>query len=107
MKLKLLSSILTNSLIAGVYLRDPRAEPIISISAEGKMFRQVANLTRLPAFLDMENLNNVLLLHITPCKPRLAKAGVASHVDERGASDVMFTARLAMLGLTSSYNLYV
>ena len=107
MKLKLLSSILTNSLIAGVYLRDARAEPIISISAEGKMFRQVANLTRLPAFLDMENLNNVLLLHITPCKPRLAKADVASHVDERGAPDVMSTARLAMLGLTSSYNLYV
>ena len=92
MKLKLLSSILTNSLITRVYLCDARTEPIILISAEGKMFCQVANLTRLPAFLDMKNLNNILLLPITPCEPCLAKADVASHADERGAADVMFTA---------------
>jgi hypothetical protein len=106
MKLKSLSSILTNCLIAGVYLRDARAEPIISIGAECKMFSQVADLTRLTAFLDMKNLNNVFLLPITPCKPCLAKADIASHADERGPSDVMFAARTATLGLTSSYDLY-
>ena len=100
-------AILTNGSIAGVYLRDARTEPIISISAECEMFRQVADLTRLTAFLDMKHLNNVFLCPITPCKPRLAKADVASHADKRGATDIMFTARTATLGLTSSYDLYV
>jgi hypothetical protein len=107
MKLKSLSSIIANGSIAGVYLRDARTEPIISISAECEMFRQVADLTRLTAFLDMKDLNNVFLCPITPCKPRLAKADVASHADKRGAADVMFTARTATLGLTGSYDLYV
>ena len=106
MKLKPLSSILTNGLIAGVYLPDAPTEPIISISAECEMFHQVADLTRLTAFLNMKHLNNVFLLLITPCKPCLAKADVASHADKRGAADVMFTARTATLGLTSSYDLY-
>ncbi len=53
------------------------------------MFRQVADLTRLTAFLDMKHLNNVFLLPIMPCKPRLAKADVASHADKRGAADVI------------------
>ena len=107
MKLKSLSSILTNGSIGGVYLRDVRTEPIILISTECKMFRQVADLTRLTAFLYMKRLNNIFLLPITPCKPCLAKADVASHADKRGAADVMFTARTATLGLTSSYDLYV
>ena len=80
MKLKSLSSILTNGSIAGVYLCDARTERIISISAECEMFRQVADLTRLTAFLDMKHLNNVFLLPNTPCKPRLAKTDVASHL---------------------------
>ena len=71
------------------------------------MFCQVADLTRLTAFLDMKDLINVFLRPITLCKPRLAKADVASHADKRGAADVMFTARTATLGLTGSYDLYV
>ena len=55
----------------------------------------------------MKNLHNVFLLPIKPCEPCLDKADVASHADELGAADVMLTARLATLGLTSSYNLYV
>ncbi len=107
MKLKLLRGILTKGAIAGVHLRDARTEAIILISAEGTMFCQVADLTRLPAFLNMKNLNNVLILPITPCESCLAKADVASHVDKHSAADVMFTARSATLGLTSSYKLYV
>ena len=107
MKLKSLSSILTNGSIAGVYLRDARTEPIISISAECEVFCQVADLTCLTAVLDMKHLNNVFLLPITPCKLRLAKADAASHADKRGAADVMFTAQTATLRLTSSYDLYI
>ncbi len=107
MKLKLLSSVITNGSITGVYLRDACAEPIIPIGAECKMFCQVANLTRLTAFLDMKNFHNVFLLPITPCKPHLDKADIDSHADKRGAADVMFTAGSAVLGLTSSFDLYV
>ena len=107
MEPKLLSSILTNGSIARVYLRDAHGEPIISISAECEMFCHVADLTPLPAFLDMKNLSNVFLLPITPCEPCLDKADVASHADKRGAADVMLTARSATLGLTSSYDLYI
>jgi hypothetical protein len=71
------------------------------------MFCQVAYLTSLTAFRDMKDLNNVFLCPITPCKPRLAKADVASHADNRSATDIMFTARTATLGLTGSYDLYV
>ena len=107
MKLKSLSSIIANGSIAGVYLRDARTELIISISAECEMFRQVAYLTRPTAFLDMKDLNNAFLCPITPCKPRLSQADVASHADKRGAAEVMFTARTVTQGLTGSYDLYV
>ena len=109
MKLKTLCDTLTKGAIVRVHLRDAYAEPIIliAVSTEGKMFHQIANLTCLPAFLDVENLNNTLLLLITPCTPCLAKADVTYHVDKHSAADVMCTARSAMLGLTSAYDLHV